>query len=153
MASDPKQLYAVIREVRACFQALAAFSDSMLSEWELNAWMRAVLEVVADDPTRTVPDIARLKKVSRQHIQVNVNALMEKGLVAAADNPAHKRSPLVLPTERGLDVFAAIRKREAPLLEDFVSELSERSMRTTSQTLRKLRALCEAHLEGENDED
>lgn len=153
MNGSPKALYGVIREARACFHALRAISDQMLSDLDLNASMRAVLEAATDGPPRTVPDIARQKRVSRQHIQVNVNALVERGLVRLAENPAHKRSPLVVRTELGRQTLAAIREREAPRLEAFAAHFPAEALETTKETLRQLRASCEADLEGGKDDD
>ena len=42
----------------------------------------------------SVPDIARRYDVSRQHVQVTVNTLVERGLARGTVNPRHKRSPL-----------------------------------------------------------
>ena len=153
MHASPHELYAVIREVRASFQALRALSDRMLSDLDLNASMRAVLEAATDGTPRTVPDIARQKRVTRQHIQVNVNALVERDLVRLDENPAHRRSPLVVRTELGRQTLAAIREREQPRLEAFAARFPAEALDTTRETLRQLRTLCEADLEGGKDDD
>ncbi len=63
--------------------------------------------------SKTVPQIARRLKVSRQNVQVTVNKLLEKGLVYSNTNPDHLLSPLFSLTESGLNIASAIGDREA----------------------------------------
>ena len=63
----------------------------------------------------TVPQIAKLKGVTRQHIQLLADALVAAGLAAVKENPAHRRSSLIALTEKGKRVFAKMRAREAPV--------------------------------------
>lgn len=71
--------------------------------------------------SKTVPQIARRLKVSRQNVQVTVNKLLEKGLVYSNTNPDHLLSPLFSLTESGLNIASAIGDREA----DFISRVFE----------------------------
>ena len=70
------------------------------------------MESLADAGEQTVPQIARAKGVSRQHIQVNVDTLTKAALVALRDNPGHKRSPFVTMTKLGQSAFKVMRRRE-----------------------------------------
>lgn len=146
MSSKAQRLYLVIREVRACFHVLKSVADEALADLDVNAATRAVLETAAEGPPRTVPQIARMKRVSRQHIQVNVDALLERGLVAMQDNPAHKRSPFVVLTARGRQIFSEIRSREQPLLAKFAARFPSKALDGTAETLRTLRTLCDSTL-------
>lgn len=74
--------------------------------------MRAVLESVIDGGPQTVPQMARVRPVTRQHIQGLVNALLDGGCVEYVANPADKRSNLISPTERGLQTFREMRARK-----------------------------------------
>jgi len=49
----------------------------------------------------TVPDIARMRPVSRQHIQTMANDMAKKGLIQFVENPRHRRSKLLEITEKG----------------------------------------------------
>lgn len=53
---------------------------------------RSILFLLSVNPLLTVPDMAKMRHVTRQHIQVQVNVLYEKGLVLAMENPTHARS-------------------------------------------------------------
>src|SRR5262245_37627217 len=112
----------IAREVRHLFQVLRALADVLHKDTGLNASTRAVMEALAEGP-RTVPDVARAKSVTRQHIQVLVDELVKSELIELRPNPAHLRSPLVALTRKGEAVFATVRKREAPLLDGLASGL------------------------------
>lgn len=60
-----------------------------------------VLHTLVLHGPKTVPQIARMRPVARQHIQTLANELAADGLVAFHDNPNHKRSKLVVITEAG----------------------------------------------------
>lgn len=140
MNAEATTLVAVLGEVRACFHRLKAVADAMHADLGINASMRAVLESLADRGPQTVPEIARGKRVSRQHIQVIVDALAAQGLAVLADNPAHRRSALVAATDRGRWAFAELRRREQPRLAELAAGLSPQALDTTLRTLRALNA-------------
>ena len=70
------------------------------------------MEFLYPEKMLSVPEIAEQYKVSRQHIQVTVNSLLEIGLVATKENPRHKRSPLIMLNAKGRKLFAAVLKKE-----------------------------------------
>ena len=78
--------------------------------------MRGVLRDATTEPLRTVPEIAALRPVSRHYVQKVVNALIAGGLVKLIENPRHKRSKLVMPTEHGLALLNQFSGRERPIL-------------------------------------
>lgn len=138
MTPEAENLYALIRSVRTCFNRLKALVDEMHRDLGANTSMRAVMEAIVDDGEQTVPEIARRKGVSRQHIQVNVDALLEAGLVTQRDNPAHKRSPLIDLTSEGRRTFKKIQRREAKLLENLAADLPPDAVNTATETLTAL---------------
>jgi DNA-binding MarR family transcriptional regulator len=142
-------------EVRRLFQTLKALADAVHEDAGLNASNRAVLESLVDSP-RTVPDIARQKSVTRQHIQLIADELLGMKLIELRDNPAHRRSPLLALTREGKTAFAEIRKREVPLLERLGTALEPRKTGVTLETLAALsksaRELLQQHTKGESDD-
>src|SRR5215203_1468558 len=101
------------REVRLAFHELRAAAEALQHDPEgLTAGHRGVLESLTRDGPRTVPALARARPVSRQHIQVLVNRLLELGLVETRQNPAHERSSLVALTPAGARRFEAMHRRE-----------------------------------------
>lgn len=137
-----REVEKITGEVRHLFQVLKSLADAVHTDTGLNASTRAVMEALASG-SRTVPDIARSKSVTRQHIQLLVDELIEADLVELRPNPAHQRSPLVALTRRGEAIFAAVRRREAPLVERLAIGLDARKAAATAQTLIALRHRAE----------
>jgi DNA-binding MarR family transcriptional regulator len=125
-------------EVRHLFQVLKSLADAIHRNTGLTASTRAVMEALASGP-RTVPDIARSKSVTRQHIQLLVDELARFDLVELKPNPAHLRSPLVALSRKGEALFASVRRRETPLIEQLAAGLDARKVAATIQTLTALR--------------
>ena len=145
MPHAESQLYAVIGEVRTCFNLLKTLAERLHRDAGVNASMRAVMEALAVGPPRTVPDIASARGVSRQHIQTVMNGLVDEGLAVASDNPAHKRSPLYDLTPKGRATFAAITAHEAGPLKDLAAAMDASALEQAGQTLADLnRVLSDA---------
>lgn len=104
--------YPLSLAVRRLFHKLGHGAATLHQDTGISAGMRAVLESVIDGGPQTVPQMARIRPVTRQHIQGLVNALLDEGFVETVDNPAHKRSKLIGPTPLGESVFRALREKE-----------------------------------------
>jgi DNA-binding MarR family transcriptional regulator len=138
--TDPRtdQAYEITWLVRRLFRAMGARANQYLADAELTAKDRAVMEFLyASDPL-SVPDIARRYNVSRQHIQVTVNALLAKGLLRSVENPNHKRSRLVRLSALGRDAFEEIRRNELALISAAFDGISDAALATTRTTLASL---------------
>jgi len=129
----------MIVEVRRLFHVLAQASSELSQDTGVNASMRAVLETLYAAGQVTVPEIARQKQVTRQHIQQIVNQLLSAGLVEALDNPAHKRSPLIALTPAGQETFGRIAAREAELLHLLEGEFDPGAAVAAAETLQEVR--------------
>jgi DNA-binding MarR family transcriptional regulator len=126
------------RAVRALFHKIGAAASLLHAASEVTVGMRAVLESVIEGGPRTVPELARARPVSRQHIQTLVNELLAAGYVEYRDNPAHRRSKLVAPTRAGEAAFAALRAREAAALTRLSLDLDAREMERATRALTQL---------------
>lgn len=141
MTPNAQKFYALIREVRTCFNLLKGLSDDLIADLGINASLRAVMESLAEGDAQTVPDIAKSKGVSRQHIQVNMDGLLAKGLAQSRNNPAHKRSPLYALTSAGEEVFAKVRQRETVILTRLSQTLDSESLEAGGKALAVLNHL------------
>jgi DNA-binding MarR family transcriptional regulator len=130
--------YKVTWLVRRLFRAMANKADAYLHDLGLTAADRAVMEFLFPDTQLTVPDIARRYQVSRQHVQVTVNRLLDRGFLRSGDNPSHRRSPLIRLSQAGRSAFAEIRGIESELLDDVFSNVSTADVATTRRTLETL---------------
>jgi len=107
---------ALFNETRLLFHALKHWAEALHEDLGLTAPMRAVLELLLREGPRTVPEMARLRGVSRQHVQQQVDALLERGLLERLGNPAHKRSPRLALTDEGRALIQNTRARELDVL-------------------------------------
>jgi DNA-binding MarR family transcriptional regulator len=101
--------------------------------------MRAVLEFLEANGPRAVPEIARNRHVTRQHIQMLVNGLLELRLVSRDDNPAHRRSSLVQLTPEGQKAITRMRKRERHFLDGLELSASPGELKRAAAVLRAVR--------------
>ena len=130
--------YKVTWLVRRLFRAMANKADAYLHDLDLTAADRAVMEFLFPDAELTVPDIARRYQVSRQHVQVTVNRLLDRSLLRSGDNPSHRRSLLIRLSGAGRSAFTEIRGIESELLDDVFSNVSIADVATTRRTLETL---------------
>ena len=130
--------YDVTWLVRRLFRAMAQLADGYLQAHGLSAADRAVLEFLYPDEALSVPEIAARYRVSRQHIQVTVNALLEDGFLESRPNPRHKRSSLFALTRVGRDLFDKIRAAESELLEKLFAGIPADDIECTRNTLKTM---------------
>jgi len=91
-----------------------------------------------------MPQLARARPVSRQHIQVLVNGLLKNGLVVTEENPAHRRSALVHLTPKGKRQLEAMQKRERDLLVHARFGLTAQEIEGAAETLGAVRRFLES---------
>ncbi len=131
--------YDLTLAVRRLFHKLGHGFGQLHGESEISIGMRAVLESVIDGGPQTVPQMARVRPVTRQHIQSLVNALLEGGFVEYRDNPGHKRSKLVAATPRGETAFAAMRAVENRAFRALtLPDVGARDLQTANRVLRRI---------------
>ena len=135
---DPSPQYEVTWLIRRLFRAMAALADSYLRAHGLAAADRAVLEFLYPEEALSVPEIATRYQVSRQHIQVTVNALREDGFLETRPNPRHKRSPLIALTHVGRELFRKIRAAETELLDELFADIPMEDIECTRRTLQAM---------------
>jgi len=138
--ADPKALEGLIDELRLSFHRVTQVSEELHADEPISIGMRGVLEYLLRNSDATVPTIARSRHVSRQLIQTLVNALLDQGLVALVDNPAHRRSSLVSLTPDGGGLIQRMRRKERTFFESLQSSVSEARLTAATRTLRALRA-------------
>jgi DNA-binding MarR family transcriptional regulator len=134
-----ESLESLIDEVRLLWNTLVQRGEHLHAAEPISMGMRAVLEFLGRHGPTSVPNIARSRRVSRQHIQVQVNALTQEGCVELRANPAHKRSSLVALTRRGERTLARMREREAAVFAEAEIEASPARLERAARTLRAVR--------------
>ena len=117
----------------------ALLSDAALTSFRLNGQLLSLAEELARPVGLTaawwqvlgaalggpqsVSEIARTMGLTRQAVQRIADLLVERGLAAYADNPAHRRAKLLTPTPAGRDAVAAINPAHRSAAKTLVAEL------------------------------
>ncbi len=135
---DPQLLLDLFDETVALFHRLRATAANTHGQGELSASRRGVLRSLARGPS-TVPELARQRPVSRQHIQVIIDSLAEDGLVESRPNPAHQRSSLIAITPKGETLLRTMESRERKALTATDWPVSESAVKQAAKTLRQIR--------------
>ncbi len=133
-----KAVYALSTAVRSLFHVLGDAVSTLHKSSGITAGMRGVLESVTSGGPQTVPQIARARPVSRQHIQTLVNDLLWLKLVEYADNPAHRRSKVVRATREGGRLFARLRKGEVEAFGRLSLDLTSDKLDNPTRVLTRL---------------
>lgn len=149
MTQAAKTLTQLIREIRTCFNQMKALSEQLNAGLGITPSMRAVLEGLDAREGRTVPDLAKQRGVSRQHIQTVMNALLEQDLVRVVENPDHKRSVLYLLTPKGADTFEAVRRREAEPMTELAAALPDKEVDRARRLIAKMNDQLKSQIEKE----
>lgn len=131
---------AVMEETVRLFHRMKAVAEALHGGGEMSAGKRGILRDLDRLGPKTVPQLARMRPVTRQHIQSLVDPMVEQGLVEFRHNPDHKRSHLVAITEEGRAAVQAMFEREARLFEALGVEIAARDLEISVDVLQKLRA-------------
>jgi len=129
----------LLNEVRMLFHRAVQAAEELHSEEEVSLGMRAVLEFLLRNGPATVPEIARRRYVTRQHIQTLANAVVERGLATLEPNPAHRRSSLVTLAPAGRELIERMRRRELRLYEGTDFGVPGKALEQAARTLARVR--------------
>ena len=129
----------LLNEVRMLLHRAVQVAEELHAEEPVSLGMRAILEFLYRNDPSPVPEMARRRFVTRQHIQALVNRLLEQDLVALDDNPAHRRSALVALTPGGRRVIQRMLKREARYYAGLKLGARGRDIEAASRTLEEVR--------------
>ena len=129
----------LINELRLLHNQVVQVGERLHEGEKVTLPMRAVLEFLSRNGPATVPDIARQRRVTRQHIQTIVNDLLEADLVGLAPNPRHQRSSLVALTHAGADTIGRMRKREQGFFEGTGLGVTEAELDSAARTMARVR--------------
>jgi DNA-binding MarR family transcriptional regulator len=135
---EQSDAYQIVWLIRRLFRSLAHKSNENLQVHGISVADRAVMEFLYPNERLSVPEIAERYQVSRQHVQVTVNALLQTNLLDSEKNPRHKRSPLITLTREGRSLFAQILSGDRAFVEQLISTIADKDVRATRRTLETL---------------
>lgn len=125
----------LFNEAQLLTRALKRWSEEVHRDPRLTKPMRRVLELILIDGPATVPQLARAEGVSRQQVQQQVDALLEKDFVARRANPSHRRSALVELSDKGRALIQNMRAEEQQLLSRLQVGVSDQAVSDATQVL------------------
>jgi len=134
----------MINETVSLFHRLRVVADQIHHRGEMTGALRSILRGLDKLGEQTVPQMARARAVTRQHVQALVNQLVGERLVEFITNPAHKRSPLARLTTLGKKTVDAMNRNEAGLLSKADMDVTDKDLRQAAETLRTVRAYFES---------
>ena len=127
----------VLLEVFRLNGRLLSAGDRLTADMEQSSARWQILGAIRRP--QTVADIARAMGLARQSVQRTTNILEEAGLIAIAENPAHKRSKLVQLTPLGQTILDTISSRQVAWTNEIARRLgmSADEIRSSAVLLRR----------------
>jgi DNA-binding MarR family transcriptional regulator len=113
--------------------AIAGFAQAG-GEW-------GTLRSLVNHGAKTVPDLARVRPVSRQHCQTIVNGLEAQGFVEFIDNPKHRKSKLVRITKKGRAKYDSMTQQFLSAAAAFGGRFSHHEVTAAIDVLRRAREM------------
>jgi DNA-binding MarR family transcriptional regulator len=129
----------LLDQVRLVWHVMVQAGERLHERERITLGMRAVLEFLAQNGPAAVPEIARRRHVTRQHIQALVNDVLDLRLVSLEDNPAHRRSALVRLTADGQKAIERMKRRERQFFDRLELNAKPRDIRQAAATLSAVR--------------
>ncbi len=136
-------LEVIFEETLALSRQVRAAGEDVYPKDDLSRGMRSVLRNLDRFGPQTVPQLARRRQCSRQHVQLLVNDLLAGEYVELIDNPAHRRSHLVSLTPRGQSLMKRIRDHEVRLLKGLEIDVPASDLRAAALVLHSVRSAFE----------
>lgn len=135
----PGEVESLLNEVRLTFHLATQVAESLHASEGVTAAQRGVLEFLETHGPSTVPEIARARFVTRQHIQVLANGLLDAEFVESRENPSHRRSSLLALTQAGTGTITRMKKRERVWLAGFDVGIADTEIKRATRALGQLR--------------
>lgn len=137
-SATSQTLLELILEVAPTFRQVAALGQKMGTRTERGAYL-GLMRLLEEQGPLTVPQLARERQVSRQHVQTVVNELLERGWLELVENPSHKRSKLVRFTPLGVATFDDMTLRLQDWTEEKAKLFTTSEVRIARRVLKQIR--------------
>ncbi|MCP4896624.1 MAG: MarR family transcriptional regulator [bacterium] len=132
------------REVALLYFRMKVAAQQYLGQGRHSTGRRGLLKSLGEEGPQTVPQMARVRAVSRQHIQTVVNELRRDGLAKTKDNPKHRRSKLVTLTSAGHEFLETLHEREGELMSFLGEGISQQDFKQATSLVRLVRERLES---------
>ena len=144
LTATSHKLVKVLDEAVALNFRLQRVAEELHRQGPASSARRGILKTLSDEGPQSVPQMARARTVTRQHVQTLVNSLMDEGLVELSLNPAHRRSSLIRLTKTGEQAVRDNTRREAVLVKEFTPDVDNHDLDVAYDVLHRVRLFLES---------
>ena len=134
-----KALYEVIENAREFMNQMNELIDDIHQKHDINSCSRGVLLILRSEGLRTIPQLARETRRSRQYLQKIITHMQNKGLINLILNPSHKTSNLIELSDHGKKILIEILNAESALINKIDIPIEIEQLRDSSNTLMQLK--------------
>ena len=147
-AEPGKQFHDLFREVFKLHAALSAVMDGVHEQAGMSTAQHKIIRTLEEMGPVTVPEMAAQLGVSRQFVQTVCNRLFAMELLEFEDNPRHKRSRLVLLTDKGRAAYQQARQNENQTIEKSLKGIDAQKALEAYKLLKQIRRAVQKHNRG-----
>jgi len=107
-----------------------------VSETGKRIW--ALLRILKLYGPQTVPQIAKMRSVSRQYIQRLANDIVDEGYAEYSKNPGHKRSQFLKITPKGEELYSEVYDAMRENVDPVAPKFNEEDLASADRVLKSL---------------
>ncbi len=134
-SSKAQQITQIWHQVIRLYFKLQATGRDIGAVNTANGSTWGVLNTLVNHGPTTVPEIARMRPVSRQHIQTLANELVAEGLAEFAHNPRHRKSKLLQITDKGREQYNAQSEAMTEIAKTLMPDVPKSDLEATRRVL------------------
>jgi len=144
-AGSGKKFHDLFREIFKLQAALSNVMDRVHEQAGLSSAQHNIIRTLQEMGPVTVPDMAAQLGVSRQFVQTVCNRLFAMELLQFEDNPRHKRSRLVLLSDKGRAGYQQARRNENHTIAKALKGLDADKAAEAHELLKQIRRAVQSH--------
>jgi DNA-binding MarR family transcriptional regulator len=127
----------LVQQIMACSHKLVAVGRGLGAVTARSgAW--GLMRSLWQNGPSAIPELARARPVSRQHIRLLSQSLVQRGWIEQTPNPAHRRSFLLQLTPNGERALVAMDRRIEGFINAWLVDVPADNIRVTLETLEAL---------------
>lgn len=132
------QFEQLAKQVRQLSYAFSSLLTNQGVFQDLGRWGAVILSILCREEPCSIPNLQSALPLSRQYVQKEVSKLSALDLIESIDNPAHKSSKLLRPTELGLREYASRRALSMASYAEIENQFSPEELSESLLLMQKL---------------
>lgn len=141
--ADGREIHDFFKALFGAWSAASAVEEAIHVASGLTGGQKKNLAHLVSGGTMTISDLAYVRKVSRQSVQVAINSLHELGYIELLDNPRHKQAKLIAVTRKGRTRLLEAEEAEHALIQQLFSHMDREQVIAAIELLNETRAILE----------